>query len=364
MKKYLIPVLISLLFPSALFSADISIPELELVSRLYGEEGSLLVQTRGSLEMAIDGGYKFGGKLKFGIDDEVFDDITTSAPLVFRAAEVSLNEIFGLPFSASYYTGTIDDFCNGDIFHTMFGTGIIEPRLSGFMAFGDGVVYNGLHSVAGTGISFSSTFGSDWNYTAVYLYQDAYMGDGYYGTDIRSAFNLGNLKLETFAGVTFPSGTAGTYRGGLLLYFKASETGSFYAQVGIPEWTPVDESLGIDLFYFLFEPRLRFGIFGFNLSFFWHPAYYKHTSTNEEGSIDLLVDFSVGDLEESPVSGGISSQLSYNAQASEDQFETIVSPYFSAVTSGVIWNFKLNATVLPFDLSSMFEGYIGVKAGF
>ncbi|MBI9108336.1 MAG: hypothetical protein JEZ04_16435 [Spirochaetales bacterium] len=364
MKKHFVSLFFFILLPVFCFSADIFVPTLELLSRMYSDSGVFTMQTNGSFEMNIEGGYKFGGKLKIGIENAVVDDINDLPALEFHAAEVSINDLFDLPFSISYYTGIIDDFCSGDIFHTYFGTGIIEPNLSGYMAFSDGINYDGLHSVAGTGISLSSNFGTDWNYTKLYVYQDAYLGSGFFSADANSAFNLGDLKIEGFVGASFPVSTAGIYRAGILLFYKASDTGSFLAQIGIPRWDPVIDPFGINLFYFLFEPRLNFGIFGINLSFFWHPSYYHNIATNEGGAIDLLLDFQVGDYEEFPVTGGLSTKLAYNAALTTDQFKTIVSPYIGVVTSGVLWNLKLNITVLPFDLSTMFEGYIGIKAEF
>ncbi len=389
MKKIKASLLLSVLIPFSVFSADISIPSLEIVTHMYPDNGLFALQTQGSFEMAVEGGYKFGGKLKLGIDDAVVDDIfgTNTATvedvdgneitvsdlsgggaglpvLSFQAAEVTINEILSIPLSFSYFTGIIDDFCTGSIFHTYFGTSIIAPKLSGFLYFGDGINYDGLHSVAGTGVAFSSTFGKDWNYTKAYIYQDAYLGTGYYSSDIRSSFNLGDLKLEAFVGASFPVSQYGIYRGGLLLYYKASDTGSFFAQVGIPRYNPAADTFGIDLFYFLFEPRLSFGIFGVNLSFFWHPSYYHNTLTNEDGSIDLLVDLAVGDIEVFPVTGGLSSQLKYNAMSASDQFSTTVSPYMSIATSGVLWDLKLDVNILPFNIDTMFEGYIGVRAEF
>ena len=389
MKRILAPLILSILLPVSVFCADISIPSLELVTRLYPDDGVFSLQTKGSFEMEVEGGYKFGGKLKLGVDDAVIDDIfgenTATVTdndgniitvedlasggaglpeLVFKAAEVTINELFGLPMSFSYYTGVIDSFCTGNIFHTYFGTAIIEPRLNGVLYFGDRTNYEGIHSVAGTGISIASTFGTEWNYTRAYLYQDAYLGSGYFSADLRSAFNLGDLKLEGFAGASFPAANYGYYRGGILLHYKASETGSFFAQVGIPRFAPGTDTFGINLFYFLFEPRLSFGIFGINLSFFWHPSYYNNTATDEDGSIDLLVDFAVGDLELFPVTGGISPQLTYDANAESDQFNVKVSPYVTIATAGVLWDLKFDVKVLPYNLSTMFEGYIGVRAEF
>ncbi|MDC7225679.1 MAG: hypothetical protein PQJ61_02820 [Spirochaetales bacterium] len=367
MNRKLASLLLMILMPALSFAADISIPSLELVTRMYPDDGVFTLQTLGSFEMEVEGGYKFGGKLKLGIEDAVVDDILEEngmPVLSFNAAEVTIRDMFGIPLSASYYTGIIDDFCNGEIFHTYFGTSIIEPKLSGFMYFGDGIDYDGLHSVAGTGISVSTTFGTEWNYTRAYLYQDAYLGSGYFSSDLRSAFNLGDLKLETFFGASFPVSTMGIYRAGFLMYYKASETGSFFAQIGVPRYDPGEDSFNINLFYFLFEPRLSFGIFGLNFSFFWHPAYYHNTATGEEGSIDLLVDFAFGDLETFPVTGGLSPQFTYDANSDTDQFLLKASPYMTVATAGVLWDFKLDVNVLPFDLSTMFEGYIGVRAEF
>ncbi len=367
MRKIKLSLMLLLMFPFSALCADVSIPKLELITRLYPESGQLEMQTKGTFEMEVNGGYKFGGRLKLGVDDAVVDlssGFSSLPVLTFRAAEVSINDLFDIPLSISYFTGIIDDFCTGNIFHTYFGTGIIEPKLSGFLYFGNNINYKGLHSVAGTGLSISSTFGSEWNYTRAYIYRDAYLGKGFYSGDLRSVFNLGSLKMEGFVGISFPAHSFGIYRGGLLLYYKASEYGSLLAQIGIPQFIPGTDKFDIELFYFLFEPRLSFGLFGINMSFFWHPSYYNYAPTNEEGSIDLLLDLTFGNMEEFPLTGGLASQLTYDTKASTDQFITKISPYASIAAAGVLWDLKLNVKVLPFNLDTMFEGYIGVRAEF
>ena len=353
-----------ILLPSAVFSADIFIPKLEMYTRMYSNSGTFTMGTNGSLEMNVVGGYKFGGNLKVGLENSVIDDINNLPSIKFFGAEVLINDLFDLPINISYFTGKTDDICNGDIFHTYFGTGIVAPMLSGYMAFKEGIIYDGLYSLAGTGFSVASTFGTDWNYSKLYVYQDANLGSGKYSADIRSAFNIGDFKLETFIGGSFPVSTLGIYRAGLLLFFEAGEVGAFFAQIGVPRWDPANDTFDISMFYFLFEPRLQFGLFGINLSFFWHPKYYNNQLTNEGGFIDLLLDFEIGDFEVAPVTGGLATKLEYNAGQSTNQFVTVTSPYVNFVTSGVIWNIKADVKLLPFDLATMFEGYIGIKAEF
>jgi hypothetical protein len=52
------------------------------------------------------------------------------------------------------------------------------------------------------------------------------------------------------------------------------------------------------------------------------------------------------------------------SQTASEQFQAVVSPYFRTVTSGVIWDFKVNTQVFPIDIANMFEMFVGVRAEF
>jgi hypothetical protein len=81
------------------------------------------------------------------------------------------------------------------------------------------------------------------------------------------------------------------------------------------------------------------------------------------GSVDINVNFLIGKTEETPLSGGLESSLKFST-TSDEQFQAHTSPYFSAITSGVLWNFKINAKIFPFAIADLLEFFVGVKAEF
>ncbi|MCK5198866.1 MAG: hypothetical protein KAR21_10970, partial [Spirochaetales bacterium] len=176
-------------------------------------------------------------------------------------------------------------------------------------------------------------------------------------------FNFDKIKLEGFLGASFPAASSGLYRGGFLFYYSPGTKGEFFAQVGVPQWEP-GEAFDIDRLFFLFEPRIKLNPVTIILTLFWHPGFYLQEQLPDTGSSDVHINFMIGNPETSTFSGGLESGVTFNSSALTDQFNVVISPYISAVTSGVIWNIMLNTTLLPYSLSDMFEGVISVKAEF
>ena len=239
MRRIFIIILTLLLLSGTVSAADISIPVLELVTRGWVDSGLFKVSTRGNMEMNIEGGYKFGGRILFGIDSNNLLSVDSSlsdieAPLVtdvitylenqasinFKLASVVIRDIFTLPFNLTFFTGQFDIFCNGDFFPEYFGSYPIKTNFGGYMDFPDGIRYDGIHKVNGTGFKFTSSLGTDWNFTSLYIYQDSYLGTGRYSTDLRTMFNFDFFKAEAFIGAAFPISTMGYYKAGLLLYLN------------------------------------------------------------------------------------------------------------------------------------------------
>ena len=169
--------------------------------------------------------------------------------------------------------------------------------------------------------------------------------------------------MEAFLGASFPASSYGLYRGGFLFYYSPGTTGEFLAQVGVPQWNPAEE-FTIDRLFFLFEPRIKLNPVTIILTLFWHPGYYLQEVTPDLGSSDVHINFMIGDPEISTFSGGLEGSVTYNSSAISDRFGVVVSPYISAITSGVIWNIMLNTNLFPFSVNDMFEGVISVKAEF
>ncbi|RKX78970.1 MAG: hypothetical protein DRP87_04770 [Spirochaetes bacterium] len=343
--------------------ADLLVPSMELITRGYLRGGAFHLATLGAIDISVAGGYKFGGNLLFNLENENLEDITSETSLAFKAASVTIKDMFSLPINMTYYTGEIEEFCTGDKFPDYFGTQPLATHFQGYIYFPEGVRYKGIHTIAGTGLDISTTFLSESFLADFYLYQDAHLGTGKYSTDLRGMLNLNLFKLEAFMGITFPAGTFGLYRTGLMLFYKTGTGGEFFTQIGIPRWDPGTENFDIDLFYFLFEPRVVLNGFSIILTLFWHPKYYLQQLTGELGSVDININFLFGQLERTPLSGGVESSLAFST-VREEQFKAILSPYLGVITSGVFWNFKLNVKLFPFELAEILEAFIGVKAEF
>ena len=376
MKKVVLLTLASIAIATlSVSAADLTVPKLELITRGYIEGGSFLLGTRGSIDFLVAGGYKFGGRVLLGFESDDLDapedptDLTTYRYLGLKGAHVIMRNPLGLPFDLTYFTGEYDTFATGDIFPTVFGSKSISTRFRGFLYFpeDDQVRYDGIHTISGTGFKLSTEFASNYNTSALYLYQDSYLGSGIYSLDIHTAFNTELFKMEGFLGATYPDpdpvSTYGTYRAGLLLFYDTGQGGEFLTQIGVTSWDPLEE-FNINRFFFLFEPRVRFGFFSIILTLFWHPEYYLHSPTGESGNIDINTNFQLGNPDASITSGGVEAKLSLSSTAT-DQFGAVVSPYFSTITSGVIWDFKVNARAFPLPTGSIldiFEVFIGIRA--
>ncbi len=374
-------ILVLILFSAALniFSADLSVPEMEIITRADFSESLPVITSRGKVILDLKGGYKLGGKLSLGFDSNDLSYSTETASnnsstvgdlasyidnqtfLSFQSAQIILRNIFTETTSLTYFIGKADTFCSGDDFPRIFGTYPIATRYRGYLYF-PGNEFDGLYTAKGTGIKLTSSWG-DGNYLAsAYLYKDGYLTN-VFSSDFRVLFNFPNLKLETFAGATFPTGTYGLYRGGFLLNYRAGETGEFMAQIGVPVWEP-DKAFDIDRLFFLFEPRINFNPVSIILTLFWQPGYYEQEQLATTGSSNVHLNFMIGDLEKSPLSGGIESSVTFDLANISNQFTYVMTPYISAITSGVLWNFMININLFPFTPADMFEGVIGIKAEF
>lgn len=350
-----------------IYSADLFVPTFNVVTRGYMESGKFVLGARGTIDLKIEGGYKFGGRLILNIESDNLEDFSTGnlTNAVFKSAGITARELFTIPMDLTYFVGELENFCSGDTFYDFFGAIPFASQVRGFQYFPSGIRYNGIYTPVGTGISISTSPGfSDVFRLDSYIYQDSNLEKGQFSADIRMLLNLELFKLETFVGASFPVSDVGLYRGGLLMYYKTGGSiGEFLTQIGIPRYDPWKDPFTIDLFYFLFEPRVKISFFSIILTLFWHPTYYNQTMTGEVGTADIYANFRFGDITKNPISGGIENNLTFGTTA-DKQFRVIVAPYFSAITSGVLWSFKVKTKVFPFQVDDLIEAFVGVKAEF
>jgi hypothetical protein len=395
-KKTFLAASIALCLSAWVYAAGFSVPNLELSSIGRTENGRFTLHTRSYVDMAFEGGYKFGGKLLLNFNSgdienafslsknkavdsgtavNIAEKLNNSIGIGLKLISVEVRDFLSLPISLSYFVGDADVFGSGDAFPIVFGSASLATTLRGFSYFPLGIggdasrFYDGISAVSGTGFKLATPIISGRFLPALYLYQDANLGTGYYSSDFRALFNFDKVKMDVFAGASFPFGKFGLYRAGLLFYYNTGTVGEFLAQIGMPYFNPGGtDPLNIDNFYFLFEPRLTLGIMQIIPTLFRHPAYYSQKTTNEKGIMDVNLNIAFGRVEKSGMRGGIEATVSFdssNSVSKSTQLTLKVSPYFRVVTSGVYWDLKVS--VLPFKYNTpmeMFEPYLGVKAGF
>lgn len=375
-KIFFILLLFSMLNCPNSFTAEVNIPLLKLCSHAVYDDskGIYTVESIGEMEMQISGGYKFGGNVILGFNSNNLESFSDAgdAGFVFKSATIAIWDILNLPFSLAFFIGETDILCSGEGFSDYFGIDPIITTYSGFMYFSEGIVYDGIHLINGTGLQTSFFPLKDTLSLFLYLYQDAHFDTaGKYSLDFRTMLNLNKFKLDFFTGATLPAGDAGYYRMGALFY-GAYGPGEFLTQFGITRWDPVNDPFTIDLFYILFEMKLSFGILMVTPSFFFYPRYYNQQPTDEQGNVDFNLNFLFGDLKKGLVSGGLESNFSINTDTQDnilDNLSITLSPFLNLITSGVLWEFKISARLFdnpsPYDnIKTMFSGLIGIKAEF
>jgi hypothetical protein len=365
-------VAVTFLFAASLLpAANLLVPSLELVTRGFMNAGTFELASMGDFDLAIEGGYKFGGSIGFSYIDAnaSLEDDDPDDRLTFDGINIIVRDVFKLPLSLSWFVGTYDVFASGSEFPVSFGTAEIASAYSGFMYFPTGVQYDGIHQVKGTGLRISSMPVPDKLLLLLYLYQDSWFLDGigdfepgHWSADMRVLANLAAIKLEGFLGWSYvPTAVAGWFRAGVLFHASMKSI-EVLAELGLPKWDPVADPFSINLFSLLFEPRLHLGLFNVAATFFWHPEYYHQEETLELGTFDVNLNLFFGDLSKTTTFGGLEGNLDFDSVSGTFLFK--LAPYVSFATPGAVWKIKVNTKLLPFDMSDMFEGFVGVRASF
>jgi hypothetical protein len=379
------------------FGAGLSVPDFRILTNGRVNNGALVLSSRVYTDLLIEGGAKFSASFKLGfqtddlesylnalatpitattISDEAIAILNDRTGLMFRSAAITLNGAFGTSLETTVFVGRLDPFASGDDFPLLFGTTDFATRLRGYMYYPDGIgndqtrYYNGLHEAYGTGLRLSLPGERLKPY--LYFYQDAWIGPGNYSVDARLLLNTENIKLEGFAGASsYPGTDLGVYRGGFLFFFDTGNVGAFYAQIGVPRWDPT-QPFGMDMLFFMFEPRVDFGAGTLTLSLFFHPAWYLQKETKESGALDMRVDFSLGKLAVSGLQAGVEALLSYDPNDANDPTANSalvveIAPYFNSIRDGVRWDLKLGIRALPFPEEAwygIFRPSIGITTAF
>jgi hypothetical protein len=375
--KKLLIFIIFLLISSFSYSANVTVPSFEIYTRGLINEKKLELVTRGELDLVIEGGYKFGGKVSLGFNSDNLEndfinrETGSIAGLTFNSASITIRDLFGSPLYFSYFIGENDIFASGIDFDTIFGIESFSTSYSGYVYFADrSRIYEGIHQIAGTGIKMGLKPINEKIAMSWYLYQDAYFDTdesiltfepGHFSFDYRLLCNFGIIHLETFAGGTYPAGDIAYFRSGVLFHVK-EDFGEFLAEIGIPRWSPGEDEFGRGLFFLLFESRLNIGIFSFIPTVFMYPDYYLQDTTGEDREqMDFNLKFHFS-KEEAFINGGLETNLALVNSYSD--LNVKIAPYIGFITPGVLWQLKINTKVVPFEADNMFDAFISINAKF
>ncbi len=359
-------------------ASNVVIPKLELVTRGFTSDDVFQLSTFGQMDISFDGGSKFGGQVAFSYLNDSLEQPPLDTGVLFKGANITVKDVFSIPVDFSWFIGEFDLFCQGDAFTDTFGSPPVMTHYRGFLYFPNGIVYDGIHQIKGTGTRLSFTPNRDNLLFSLYAYQDSHfttettltdasvrsiLEPGNFSGDLRLLANLESVLLESFLGATYsPSSTCGYYRAGLLFY-AWNEGVEFLAQVGVPMLDPSEsDAFSIDVFYLLLEPRLHIGAFNIVQTFFWHPGYYNQKPTEETGSFDMNFDISYGSVERESFSAGIESNMRFTSSGSS--ITVSESPYVRFITFGIEWIFKVDVHLdWPLSLNDI-EEVIGIRAEF
>ena len=312
-RRFAVPFAAMLFLTTLLPAANLVVPSLELVTRGYMNTGTFELESVADLDLVIEGGYKFGGRIGLPYTDRWLEDPSFFDAVAFDGANIVVRDLFGIPLSLAWFVGAFDVLASGSEFPVSFGTAEIASAYRGYLYFPTGIPYDGIHQVRGTGLRVSAIPVADVLMLSLYLYQDGWFMDGldfdfspsfdpgHWSADLRVLANLPAIKLEGFLGVTsVPTSVAGWYRAGVLFHASMKSV-EVLAELGLPKWDPVaDTPFSINLFSMLLEPRLHLGMFNVAATFFWHPGWYHQQLTGELGTFDVNLNLYLGDLTKNP----------------------------------------------------------------
>ena len=170
-KYYRAIIFLIIMLPINLFSADLEVPNMELITWADFDTGVPVLTTWGKVDLRMSGGYKLGGSLTLGFDsadlvysntsldpvtagtDDIVNYLSNQTYLQFQSAEVTIRELFSTPTELTYFTGATDVLCSGDDFPDIFGSVPVATRYRGYLYFPDNE-FDGIHRINGTGFKF------------------------------------------------------------------------------------------------------------------------------------------------------------------------------------------------------------------
>lgn len=342
------------------FTADVEIRPFEFVTRGRMVDDVFALQTFGNLGLTLESGFLTQPSVTLGFESSDFGDTETISPEL-RSASVEMREVLGENISVAYFIGESDRIGSGQAFPRRFDTAPVSTQFRGFRHFPDGPRYESPYGIEGTGLSIHTN--DLWNRSelSAYTYQDSRFEPGVYSSDVNLLLAYEGVQLEGFLGATYPRADHGRYRAGILANLIAAEGDSLLVQAALPAIEPGEgQEIGVEDFFFLFEPRVRLGVVRSAITFFWRPAIYDQLPTNSGGTVDSNIRLQIGDTRTGPLAAGIENRLTVDPEGA-DQLSANTTPFVQFDAGGVTWDFRTRLNVLQATDENFFEAYLGVR---
>lgn len=391
MKRKLIVSIVLFALAVGVFAGDFALPSLYLLSNGYFDASErLVIATQFDFSLAFKSQTNLATEIVLSFYTSSLEDyfIAEQTPLAIttdtgdlanslrilnaqnfagiKKIAISIPQLLAPGISATFFSGHYDALGSEAVVKKAGTYKTLLPHITDRIYMPLGINnqglrwYEGIHPVFGTGLKLSYA-GKSFE-TAAYLYQDSWIGKGYYSSDIRLMFFTPRVSLDVFGGISFPQGQWGLYRMGLFFNYNTGDIAEITAQIGIPYWMS-GTILTMDMFYFMLEPRVNFGAGFLTLAIFFHPGYYAQQETNETGVLDFKATIAFGSLEKGGLQSGVEALLSFDPNIANNQFSMAVSPFLSMNQAKTQWQIKLTIAILPAAASwyTMFSPLIMVQ---
>ncbi|HRV28766.1 MAG TPA: hypothetical protein P5522_08250 [Spirochaetia bacterium] len=375
MKRKLIVSIILFTLALGAFAGDFAFPSLYLLSNGYFDANeSFIIATQFDFSLAFRSQTNLATEIVLSfytnsLEDYFLaeqtpltvtnnpDDLANSLGILnaqnfagIKRIAITIPQIFVPGISASFFSGHYDALGSKTVVKKAGTYKALLPYITDrvYMPLGINNTglrwYEGIHPVFGTGLKLSYT-GKSFE-TSAYIYQDSWIGNGYYSSDIRFMVFSPHVSLDVFGGISFPQGPWGLYRMGLFFNYNTGDIAEITAQIGVPYWMS-GTALTMDMFYFMLEPRVNFGAGYLTLAIFFHPGYFAQQETHESGMLDFKAALALGSLEKGGLQSGIEALLRLNPNVASNQFSMAVSPFISMNQAKTQWQVKLSMAILP-----------------
>ena len=183
------------------------------------------LRTAAHLNIDVEASDKVTARVNLGFSGSLNENYLVGSQVFNQLLDIHLISLTaGVPFESAIYveffSGAVDYIGDGDTFERIFNVSGIQSFYRGYQYFQPNSLYTGLHEVDGTGLVFSTEFGTDTTSLRWYIYRNPPLFDpivdstgdilGFrtieynaFSTDLRLMAAADRLAFDVYAGVTY-----------------------------------------------------------------------------------------------------------------------------------------------------------------